>query len=111
MKDSDVISTAIYSLADHADYTEFFPYLPNFYISDGSRREHLGDDFRKIGKNLLDLRYLREINKKILSLQKYMSYLDKVEMTPQNAKFFRDGQLFILKDGRIYNVIGQKIAQ
>ena len=37
--------------------------------------------------------------------------LDKVEMTPQNAKFFRDGQLFILKDGRIYNVIGQKIAQ
>ena len=26
-------------------------------------------------------------------------------------KFIRNGQLFILKDGRIYNVIGQKIAQ
>ena len=26
-------------------------------------------------------------------------------------KFIRDGQLFILKDGMIYNVIGQKIAQ
>ena len=29
----------------------------------------------------------------------------------EGEKFIRDGQLYILKDGQIYNVIGQKIAQ
>ena len=29
----------------------------------------------------------------------------------KSEKFIRDGQLYILKDGQIYNVIGQKIAQ
>ena len=28
-----------------------------------------------------------------------------------NSKFISNGQLYIVKDGRIYNVIGQKIAQ
>ena len=29
----------------------------------------------------------------------------------EGEKFIKDGQLYILKDGRIYNVIGQKVAQ
>jgi hypothetical protein len=29
----------------------------------------------------------------------------------EGEKFIRNGQLFILKNGQIYNVIGQKIAQ
>lgn len=34
------------------------------------------------------------------------------EQKPQDGqKFIRNGQLYILKDGQIYNVIGQKIAQ
>ena len=36
----------------------------------------------------------------------------EAERTIRNGeKFIRNGQLFILKDGAVYNVIGQKVAQ
>ena len=34
-----------------------------------------------------------------------------IENVREGQKFIRNGQLYILRDGKIYNVIGQQIAQ
>lgn len=37
--------------------------------------------------------------------------IQKVEVTNETDKFIRNGQIYIFRNGRIYNVIGQQIAQ